>query len=78
MANTNFTPEQQAFIDEWERTADCRNTPEMVCPHCFGTLGDSWAYEDDEGELACPYDDCGKVFSYERRTVVTYSTSIPS
>ena len=50
---------------------DTRQTDEIVCPYCGYIHSDSWEYED--GDVTCC--DCDLLFTVERNTEVTYTTT---
>jgi DNA-directed RNA polymerase subunit RPC12/RpoP len=54
-----------------EFAGDTKYTNEITCPHCGGTMGDSW--ECNEGEQEC--NDCGRKYDVIRHVEVSYSTS---
>jgi DNA-directed RNA polymerase subunit RPC12/RpoP len=51
---------------------ECRFTKEIVCPYCGFVFKDSWDFDEDSGDIECS--GCGKEFSFERNTRVTYCT----
>jgi uncharacterized Zn-finger protein len=45
----------------------------IVCPYCGDENTDSWEADDSDDESKCPT--CGGIFSYERITDVSYSST---
>ncbi len=48
-------------------------TKNIICPYCGYEEFDSWEYNDDEGEIECPY--CEKKFYYKRSITIKYTTT---
>jgi len=52
---------------------DTSYTPDIICPWCGESLGDSWELSSNSDELEC--ENCEHAYTYERIIDVTYSTS---
>lgn len=62
------------FMGNIPKDEDISNAISITCPHCGTEEADSWEASDSDDNYDCGT--CGSVFSYERNTEVTYSSSV--
>lgn len=56
---------------------DCRNTDEIVCPHCGYIHSDSWDFFGNTNTIEVECSECEKSFECEREFETHYTTWIP-
>lgn len=61
-------------MSDKKKQIDHEYTDEIVCPHCGYEFGDSWEYDEDDGEMI-ECQDCDKSFRLDVNYTVSYVSS---